>query len=384
MDNLRLHPKKGLNARVMICPWCGADSGVALLGVHDKDKNGNVIPEYGKVLGRLCRHCAKKEQEMNAAVEAGGVFWRCDDCHSAGALLAHHDLAKAVREQYNIFAPKPVGISFTKADCPVCGPNKAIVEEKENKNKLNENGNIQIGEMEFKWYGKGDRGTLNYVRAFVELAWPAYVAQPTEVKELLHKVSVVGEFKQKKDLTLPWPSEEKVPAAEFKGLFQKLDPAILAEAAHVCHYVGDWFIKPQQGPLLEPKTLFIQTGLDVHGTGAGWRFANYADQILKKHYALVESGQRQSFSVDIRKGMLMFCRTFSDGGWDWKELGFATPENIEELKKHLCQALSIESIDLNFISCELTGDAYESISKRMQASRPLSELKWLDLDDYYF
>jgi len=95
------------------CPSCGAD---ALTYKRRLDEQ-ECIP------AGLCEKCETEDREMKEAVAQGGVFWRCADCNSGGVIKAGVPLAEAVREQYGIGAPDPVGVEFTKNDCPVCGPN---------------------------------------------------------------------------------------------------------------------------------------------------------------------------------------------------------------------------------------------------------------------
>lgn len=146
--NIELHPEKGVNPRITVCCQCGEDIGLVLLGRHEhKDicnKCGLVyyggkplggecprchtygwhrepIEEHEKIPEGLCEKCQESQRELDKVVAEGGIYWRCDDCNATGAIRASSPLAKQVREQLGIEAPKPCGVQFSKAKgCPVC------------------------------------------------------------------------------------------------------------------------------------------------------------------------------------------------------------------------------------------------------------------------
>jgi len=149
MGDLLLHQTKGVNPKLTICAWCGKDVSVALLGAHEgvyecrqckrthiggRPKScpcgardyGNFVKtrnigEYEKLnIGELCDDCSKKKEEHDRVVAEGGIYWKCAECHSAGVIKADAPLSKDVREQMGIQPPKPCGIEFDKAHCPVC------------------------------------------------------------------------------------------------------------------------------------------------------------------------------------------------------------------------------------------------------------------------
>ena len=155
--NLRLHSTKGVNPRLTVCWNCGKSVGVALLGASEglyectkcgmhsiggsprKDRWGHLgekicpkcdandsyvrkrnIDDHEHLPIELCDDCRKNLDAVAEEVKRGGIHWKCKDCGSAGAIKAGHPLAEAVRAQAKIPAPDPVGVEFTKDDCPLC------------------------------------------------------------------------------------------------------------------------------------------------------------------------------------------------------------------------------------------------------------------------
>ena len=150
--SIQLHPEKGLNPHLTICPQCGKDGPeLLLLGAVDKvykcttcnmtfigkpqggrcpkccvqvffDRN---IEEGERLPGGLCDDCLELNEQVEKIVKEGGIHWKCKKCGSAGAIKAEAPLAKAVREQLNIPPPDPCGVAFTEAECPVCSPEQS-------------------------------------------------------------------------------------------------------------------------------------------------------------------------------------------------------------------------------------------------------------------
>lgn len=149
--SIRLHKEKGLNPRLGICPNCGKENGeIALLGSQNtkyrcgkcgattvggsrsparcsvcKTTKGTMtklgeLEDSEKIVGGLCKACEEKQKSVNEEVRRGGVFWRCADCHSEGALKAEHPFSRAVREAHKLTNGEPCGVEFTKKDCPLC------------------------------------------------------------------------------------------------------------------------------------------------------------------------------------------------------------------------------------------------------------------------
>ncbi len=146
---MRLHPKKGLNPHLTVCPRCGKDGPeLLLLGAVNKiykctpcntyfigKPDGGACPkccvqvqfdrdihDNEHLPGDHCDECKEELEVFNKVVEEGGIFWKCDDCKQTGVIKAANPLSKAVRKKMEIAAPKPCGVAFTKKECPACNP----------------------------------------------------------------------------------------------------------------------------------------------------------------------------------------------------------------------------------------------------------------------
>ena len=126
------------------CEVCGKPSGVALLGAHDskyecrscnltifggrrdsvcprcKNKNLERIGNIGdneQIPGGLCSDC----EEHRKVAAAGGILFRCCECHTRGAIRASSKLAQDVRAQLGVKPPKLCGLEF-----PTCAEHERI------------------------------------------------------------------------------------------------------------------------------------------------------------------------------------------------------------------------------------------------------------------
>jgi len=153
MTGLPIHPTKGVNPRLVHCTQCGEMTNeIVLLGAIDyyttcpqcgikligggkcpkcnvKGVDRTPLPESQEINAGICDACQNKNRKAKEEVEAGGVYWKCADCGSAGAIKAGHPLAEDVRKHFKLEAPEPCGIEFTKKECPVCSEHK-VEEEK--------------------------------------------------------------------------------------------------------------------------------------------------------------------------------------------------------------------------------------------------------------
>lgn len=152
--SIRLHPTLGVNPRVMKCEKCGKDYGVAMLGMSNivwscnscgsktlaggaepvsqpcqkcggrSYKRERTLGDHEMLVSGFCDDCIKEQDEHRSIVQAGGLYFRCSDCH-AGGVIKDSEFTREVRSKMNKPAPELFGIEFSKKDCPACGPKPA-------------------------------------------------------------------------------------------------------------------------------------------------------------------------------------------------------------------------------------------------------------------
>ena len=113
MTSIMLDKERGVNPGVLGCERCGEDYGVALYGRGGYKKKcshcdtvnicmagtqecGNCgkylsgkperLRPTEKVHSGLCTKCEEAQKATDDAVKEGGVYWKCKDCGSAGAV----------------------------------------------------------------------------------------------------------------------------------------------------------------------------------------------------------------------------------------------------------------------------------------------------------
>lgn len=145
--SIPLHPTRGLDPHICICPRCGEDNGELTIGVtytgtdeHGRrhyfsrgkrrveERQHNVtitdvseVEENEKIPTSLCEKCKNELKAEKVAVQGGGVYFRCDECGLQGVVKNRESSAafcKQVREANNVpFLPDsldnaPAGIAF--------------------------------------------------------------------------------------------------------------------------------------------------------------------------------------------------------------------------------------------------------------------------------
>lgn len=141
-----LDEEKGVNPRLTFCQRCGGETNdLMLVGNQNKVYSCGQcrLIHYGSVLNIKCPRCdarnwildhelddnerlpasepCDKCKEMDNEVANGGIYWKCKDCGSNGAIKAGSQMSIDVRDQMNIKAPDKCGVEFSKdKHCPVC------------------------------------------------------------------------------------------------------------------------------------------------------------------------------------------------------------------------------------------------------------------------
>lgn len=142
MSRIPLHPTRGLDPHLMTCRRCGKGTSGMTVG-HLKafvDNRDNIVACYAaigfnrrdmeeanpKLRGlqtrdvreyetvydnEPCDECKAEITEHSAIVAAGGIYWKCQECHQEG-VIRPSEYATAVRESVNIAAPAALGMGF--------------------------------------------------------------------------------------------------------------------------------------------------------------------------------------------------------------------------------------------------------------------------------
>lgn len=148
--------------------------------------------------------------------------------------------------------------------------------------------------------------TFDYVRAFLEVASPAYDALPDRLRTLFKATHAEArELHQKHDLTMPWPDDPGL-----RQTFEDIGSDDLALAAHVIHAFGHW----------NPGGLF---DADETRAGSHWKFSHYADQVLRARFGLTRESDRPGWGLALIEGMILITYASLDMR-TWREVAPAT------------------------------------------------------------
>ena len=155
---------------------------------------------------------------------------------------------------------------------------------------------------------------FDYVKAWRELASPAYQTLPQKVKDVyLHSVEISEKLQQGANLCVSIPDS-------FHCRLRDLDSSQLSAAAHIIYCCGHW--KP------------TGEGFVGAGQGAHWKFANMADQVLRESLNLPQSKNGDSpigKSHRVIDGFLRLCLN-SPWNWTWQEIGLADAKTLDAAK----------------------------------------------------
>lgn len=154
--------------------------------------------------------------------------------------------------------------------------------------------------------------TFDYEKAWQDLALPAFKQLPTAVLCLAEEVGIVADdLHQDKQCCMIWPED----GGKLREMFNRLDSVTLSRAAHVLHDYNYW-----------------RPGKSIAGnapvTKCGWKFSNYADQVLRSRYNIALDSKAM-VGLRIHEGTIRVCYSSSDM-WTWHEVAPATDEGMEK------------------------------------------------------
>lgn len=171
--------------------------------------------------------------------------------------------------------------------------------------------------------------TFDYKTAWEQVARPGFEALPRNIRELYDRVcrECEGLNQERETLDMPWPEQRFDASPGETSLyhsFDQLPTEWLAQAAHLVYFYGHW----------SPK------GHSYAGSGGTWKFANYADQILRKKLDLPKGEYgKPGYGFHVVEGFLRFHYSDKDT-WTWREVGLATAETLARARRFFEDHLS--------------------------------------------
>lgn len=165
--------------------------------------------------------------------------------------------------------------------------------------------------------------TFDYIRAWDDLAYPAWLTLPASIKGLVALTGEqAGDLHQIQDLTMPWPE-----GPGFKSAFEAHDSDTLALASRVVYYLGHWQ-HPRAG-----FTPACSLSPAWNKSGAHWKFSHYADQVLRERLGLQgreKTGER-GFGFALLEGAIRLTYSSNDM-WTWEEVAPGTEAGLEKAR----------------------------------------------------
>lgn len=154
--------------------------------------------------------------------------------------------------------------------------------------------------------------TFDYESAWKELALPAYKALPGPALALIEETGLVSaDLHQDRACNMVWPDDD----GKLRELFDRMDTAMLATAAHVSYHYSHW----------RPGASIAGNAPTVPG---GWKFANYADQVLRLRFNAARD-VKSGVGLLIHEGTIRVCYSSRDS-WTWHEIASATQDGHAE------------------------------------------------------
>jgi hypothetical protein len=157
--------------------------------------------------------------------------------------------------------------------------------------------------------------TFDHRAAWVALARPAIEALPADLRALYDRTAAeAAEMRQGPSLDVIWPE------TDLRAAFEAADPDVLALAARDVYRFGHWY----------PSGKLAGGGYDLPGRSAGvtWKFANYADQVLRVRYHVGREVHRGTglmiIDGEVRVGYS------SPDSWSWFVVGPATARGVAD------------------------------------------------------
>jgi hypothetical protein len=156
--------------------------------------------------------------------------------------------------------------------------------------------------------------SFDYESAWAELALPAYKKLTNQVLVLVEETGIVAaELRQDRDCNMVWPDD----GGKLRAMFDAIDSEALAAAARTVYFYGHW----------RPGASIAGDAPHIAG-GGNWKFANYADQVLRARFNVSGRDSKATVSFQIHEGTIRVCYSSPDC-WTWHEVAPATDDGMK-------------------------------------------------------
>lgn len=167
---------------------------------------------------------------------------------------------------------------------------------------------------------------FDYETAWIQDAWPLYNALPTSIHNLLSTVGIrCADLRQLADCSMPWPDGEHN-ADSLQAAFEAIPSEDLSFAAQVVYNAGHWF---------PGKAVSGDAAMPGREHGSHWKFAHYADQVLRVRLGLPargSNGRENGYGFAVHEGAIRL--TYADKhSWNWIEVAPATPAGLDRARQ---------------------------------------------------
>jgi hypothetical protein len=155
---------------------------------------------------------------------------------------------------------------------------------------------------------------FDFEMAWLKLVQPLYEALEASTKDLLKFVEEhAAGCQQNSNLDAVWPTNKQHKKHIQTEMNKLLEKEELGYAAHLIHCYGHWLPSNLFMPGKQVTLPFAGKDIRHLGTpyqpkhGAHWKFANYADQLLRKKFNITKNFNQSGFGCLVYDGGLRVC-----------------------------------------------------------------------------
>lgn len=187
---------------------------------------------------------------------------------------------------------------------------------------------------------------FDFVKAWSEVAYPAFLSLPQNIRDLFWETHVKADgIVQDESLDLPWPEND----IEFKNKFIEISAEELAKASRAIYWFGHW-------------------GFNLCSrAGSYWKFSMYADQVLRNKLWQTETSKTNietGWGLQVHQGFLR-ANLSAPNFWVWEEIGLATDKVYKVALKEL-SVINTKNLAFKGSIQDKEYDRFEKIIKELK------------------